>query len=164
MDDWHGFPNLPPSLTKTNKMEPNSSSSVLGEQLMVSRELNNQLADATKWSRFISIVSIVCLAIFLIAGLTASTVMATYLSSFFPMGGEFLSGIILAVIIIVCVVAGVLLYFLLRFSNLTRKGIQLGNQSVFNDGMAALKTYFIIYGVIALISLFFTALNLFYSF
>ena len=72
-----------------------------------------------------------------------------------------ITGIVVVVVLFVCAVGGVLVYFLLRFATRTREGIRTGNQYRFNEGLAALKNFFIMYGVLGILSLFFSALSLF---
>jgi hypothetical protein len=62
-------------------------------------------------------------------------------------------GLLITVIIIVVGVVCLLMYFLFRGSTLVRKGIETKSQETFNSGLAALKAYFTMYGILAIIGL-----------
>lgn len=141
-------------------MEPNNTSSILGEQLTVSPDVNYQLTETSRWTRIACIISIVFLAIFLLILVVAGSELSSLLSNFLPAGGEMLTGILFVFIGIVFLICGLLIYLLLRFSKLTSLGLRTQNQAVFNDGLAALKTYFIIYGVVSIILIGFTLMPL----
>jgi hypothetical protein len=146
-------------------MESNQPSSILGEELSVTPGLHQSINSASTWARFIGIVTIICFAVFILAAVFARSFVVSLFSSQLPGGGaDLLGGIILFVVLFVCAIGGLLIYFLMRFSNLTKKGIQLRNQAMFNDGLSALKTYFTIYGVLAVLALLFTAIGLFSAF
>jgi len=46
-----------------------------------------------------------------------------------------------------------LMYFLFRGSILIKKGIETKSQDMFNNGLASLKAYFMMYGILAIIAL-----------
>jgi hypothetical protein len=141
-------------------MEPNNTSSILGEQLTVSPDVNYQLTETSRWTRIACIISIVFLAILLLILVVAGSALTTVLGNFLPAGGDMLTGIFFVFIGIVFLVCGVLIYLLLRFSKLTSLGLRTQNQAVFNDGLAALKTYFIIYGVLSIVLISFSLVPL----
>jgi hypothetical protein len=64
-----------------------------------------------------------------------------------------LGGVLIAVIVIVAGIVCLLMYFLFKGSILIKKGIETKSQEIFNNGLASLKAYFIMYGILAIIGL-----------
>jgi hypothetical protein len=114
------------------------------------------LHETVRWSRFLSIVGIVCLSIFALVFALAGTAMVAAFSRFTPgiEGLESLGGAIIIVAVLgVLALFGFIVYMLYRFSVLTRRGIDQQNQVDFAEGMKCLKIYFLLSGIFALLSL-----------
>jgi len=58
-----------------------------------------------------------------------------------------------AFFIIIAGIVFLLMYFLFRGSILIKKGIETKSQDMFNNGLASLKAYFMMYGILAIIAL-----------
>jgi heme/copper-type cytochrome/quinol oxidase subunit 2 len=64
---------------------------------------------------------------------------------------------------VVIIVVGFLMiptYYLFRFSNQTKKGIDQKDEYALETGIASLRTYFTIFGVLGLLSLFISLIRL----
>ena len=61
---------------------------------------------------------------------------------------------------IVAVIIGILVSFLIKGANRIRTGIRNKDQLLFNSGLANLKNYFAMYGVLVIIAMFFELLGL----
>jgi hypothetical protein len=141
-------------------MESGNQSSVLSD-LLVTHSMGNHLHDTTKWCRFLAIVGIVFLSIFVIAALMAGTSIAPLVANLFPGMGSAIGSVLIIVMILFIAVFGLLTFLLLRFAILTRRGLEMRNQTLFNEGLKALKYYFIIYGVIGILGVLGNAASLF---
>jgi hypothetical protein len=79
--------------------------------------------------------------------------MITTLTSKMMPGFESYTGIVISIVIVVVAILGLMVTLLYRFSTNIKKGIETQDQELFNKGLSSLKTYFIISGVFALLSL-----------
>lgn len=140
-------------------MQPENQSSVFSD-LSVTPTLGSHLTEITKWCRFISIVGIIFLVFFLILAVVGGSYIAPLFASLLPGGENIIGNIFLIMAIVISIVCGVLVYFLFRFATHTRRGIELRNQEMFNEGLKALRTYFIIYGVLAILGLLINVIGL----
>lgn len=114
------------------------------------------LHETVRWSRFLSIVGFVGLALLVLVFALAGTALLAAFSQLAPgiaalggLGGAIIFGIVL-IIVAVC---GFILYMLYRFSVLTRRGIERQDQAAFAEGMRCLKIYFVVNGIFALLGL-----------
>ncbi len=119
----------------------------------------NILRETVRWSRFLAIVGMVGVGIFFLLLLLAGPRLITLYSSILP-GIEAFAGLIIILFALILVVAGTLVFMLYRFSVLTRRGIEAQDQALFNRGLKGLKVYFVINGILAVLSLLFTVLSL----
>ena len=110
-------------------------------------ETSGNLWNITRWSRFVAIGG------FLLIGFLSLCLVAVYLQEHnfqrYRLFGN--SGIGLLILLSGVLVTVVLLIFLLRFTLFTRRGIINGDQEWFNEGIEALKYYFIINGVAGIV-------------
>ena len=119
----------------------------------------NVLRETVRWSRFLAIVGMVGLGLMLLLVPLAGPRIITLYSAVLP-GIEDFAWLILFVFLVIVAIAGLLVFMLYRFSILTRRGIETQDQAVFNRGLKGLKTYFLISGILALLSLLFNILSL----
>ncbi|HXB94161.1 MAG TPA: hypothetical protein VNU70_03345 [Puia sp.] len=114
------------------------------------------LRETVRWSRFLSIVGIVGLSLCLLVFALAGTAMFAAFSRLAP-GieglGDLAGGLLLVLLLVFFAIFGLLVYMLYRFSVLTRKGIDHQDQTVFAEGMKCLKTYFLVCGILGVLSL-----------
>lgn len=133
-------------------MDPHQEQSILGDELSVTPPIQQYVADATRWARFLCIVitvfMVLCVGFLLLGGSAISNALETQFD--LPGGGQ---GILIGMLMIIVLIVGILFYFLWRFSTLTRRGLEIRNQEMFNKGLAALKIYFTIYGVFTVIGM-----------
>jgi len=121
-------------------------------ELQVDQTAAKNLSDVARWARFLSITGFVCMSLMVIFFVSMQSRLAAAMSQIVP-GFSDLNGIgvLLTIIIIAAVVGCLLLYFLFRGSSLIKRGIETKNQEVFNTGLASLKAYFTMYGILAII-------------
>ncbi len=131
-------------------------------ELQVDQTAAKNLSDASRWAKFLSITGFVCMGLLLIVLIAMQSQIASALSQVVPGFAEFSSlGMLIAVMIIAIGIVCLLVYFLFRGSTLIRKGIETRNQETFNNGLASLKNYFTMYGILTIIGLVFSLINLF---
>jgi hypothetical protein len=131
-------------------MEENTQGSLLS--LNVDHDAGNILKETARWAKFISIVGIVGVVVMVLALALAGTYLVTLYSQMFPIIQGFAGAFIFLAFILVAIL-GFMVYLLYRFSTFIKKGIETQDQIVFNSGLHALKIYFIISGVFAILSL-----------
>ncbi len=121
--------------------------------LNVDYDSGNALKETARWTKFISIVFMICIVIFLVVMLFAATALNVLFSSLIPSLSSMVGGAVIVIIIFVLGVFGFTSFLLYRFSTLVKKGIEMQDQELFNKGLSNLRIYFIINGVIAILSL-----------
>ena len=100
-----------------------------------------------------------CMLIFFIA---MRSQIASTLSQVIPGFADVNSlGVLVAFFIVIAGIVFLLMYFLFRGSILIKKGIETKSQETFNHGLASLKNYFTMYGILTIIGLVFSLINLF---
>jgi hypothetical protein len=134
-------------------METNPNQSILDDQITVNSPVRQYLADATRWARFLCIAITVLMVVFVGFIVLAGSVISELLETQFQLPPGNYNGVMIGLALFVSIIMGILFYFLWRFSTLTKAGIDLKNQEMFNSGLSALKTYFIISGVFSIISM-----------
>ncbi|MBN9298134.1 MAG: hypothetical protein J0I41_14060 [Filimonas sp.] len=122
------------------------------------------MTQAAKWAKIIAIIFAVCCALGVLFGLFASTMLGTFMSQY---GGAYgsmfsaMSGFIAVIILIVAAIAGVFIYLLLSFANNTSRAMLTKDPVSLEKGTGALKNYFLLGGIFAILGLLFTLINLF---
>jgi hypothetical protein len=137
---------------KSIEMEQNSDQS---QEMHVDYDGGNILKETVRWTKFISIVGFVGIGlmglVIIILGFAGSAIFAYY--------EQIIPGIAAyqAIVIMFCVIFLGIFAFLVvklyRFSTLTRKAIEVQDQDMFNKGLQALKVYFTVGGIIAVVGL-----------
>jgi Ca2+/Na+ antiporter len=113
---------------------------------------NHNFREAARWCRFLSIVGFIFLGLLLLGGTLGAPALISVFNTMLPGNFQLVAGALIAVII-VAVLFGVFLFMLLyRFATFTRKAMELKDESLFIKGVQSLKLYFIIYGVIGMLS------------
>ena len=131
-------------------------------ELQVDQTASKNLSDATRWAKFLSITGFVCMGLMVIFFIAMQSQITSALSQVIPGFSDIDSfGFLVAVIIIVAGIVCLLMYFLFRGSMLIKKGIETKSQETFNNGLASLKAYFIMYGVLAIIGLIINLVSIF---
>lgn len=131
-------------------MQENVQESML--EMHLDYDGGNILRETVRWSRFLSVVSLIGLGICLLVMLLMGRVLLAAFSQLFP-GIEGFAGVLLIFCLLIVGIVGVLVWMLYRFSTLTRRGIEMQDQAVFNQGIKSLKIYFLMSGIFAIIGL-----------
>jgi hypothetical protein len=131
-------------------MEENPQETFLS--LNVDYDAGNVLKETARWTKFISVVGIIGVVIMLFAVGLAGSYLVTLYSKMFPIIQGF-AGAVIFILFVVIAIFGVLVFLLYRFSTFVKRGIETQDQNLFNRGLNSLKTYFIISGVFAILSL-----------
>jgi putative copper export protein len=112
----------------------------------------NTLREAVRWSKFLSIVGIAGIGLLLVVGLIATPYVLNGYGQLTPES----EGIIDVLLITLTLYFSALIaaaILLLRFSRLTKKGMDQEDQHIFNRGLKSLKITFIILGILSCLSL-----------
>jgi hypothetical protein len=112
----------------------------------------NTLREAVRWSKFLSIVGIAGIGLLLAVGLIATPYVLNGYGQLTPDS----EGIIDVLLIALALYFGALIaaaILLLRFSRLTKKGMDHEDQHIFNRGLKSLRITFMILGILSCLSL-----------
>ncbi len=124
----------------------------------------NTLQETVRWSKFLAIVGFIGLGIYLLVVLVAGSLISTLVQQRYSLEGGALVGLVVVGVIVILAIFAVIVIMLYRFSVLTRRGIALQDQAIFNRGLKSLKIYFMINGVLAVLTLVSTIYNTVNSF
>jgi heme/copper-type cytochrome/quinol oxidase subunit 2 len=116
----------------------------------------NTLQETVRWSKFLAIVGMIGLGIYLLVVLVGASFIGALVQQTYGLEGAGLVGLVIAVIIFVLAVLIFVVVMLYRFSVFTRRGIDTQDQVSFNRGLKSLKTYFLINGIIGILYLLLT--------
>jgi hypothetical protein len=123
-------------------------------ELQVDETASKNLSDVARWAKFLSIVGFVSITLMAICVIAFQSRIVEALSEILPgLGTDSGLALIITTLVIVAIIFGILLYFLFRASILIKRGIETKNQEAFNKGLASLKAYFTMYGVLAILTL-----------
>ena len=123
-------------------------------ELQVDRTASKNLAEVSRWAKFLSITGFVFMGCMLILFIAMRSQISSTLSQVIPGFADVNSlGVLVAFFIIIAGIVFLLMYFLFRGSILIKKGIETKSQDMFNNGLASLKAYFMMYGILAIIAL-----------
>jgi len=129
-------------------MQPDSKDIIV--DLSIDHEASGTLKETARWTKVIAFVGIVSLGILLLVLLFSFGIVKTLFAKMMP-NEETYSGFVIFVAMIALAIISYMLFLLFRFSSFTRKAIEFQDQSMLYKGFEALKTYFVIGGVFALI-------------
>jgi hypothetical protein len=129
--------------------------------LQVDDAAGKNLTSASKWARFLAIVVFVCVGLLLIIFLTYGQQILNGISEVIPTMGRSAGTGVLAVIIIAALLIFVLMFLLFRGASLVIAGVRTKNQETLNNGLTSLKSYFIMWGILYIISTLFNLIGLF---
>lgn len=124
--------------------------------LHIDADVRQQLHEAGKWTKFISIVMFVACGLLLLAGILGSV---AFLSVFRSLGagygflGDFGGAALIIIVVVIVAVLGLVYYFLFNFSKKIKTALLSDNTADLNAGLKSLKIFFIITTVFAIISL-----------
>lgn len=138
-------------------MEENTPESLLDMHL--DYDGGNRLRETVRWSRFLSVSGMICIGLFTLGLIIAGSKIISLYDESYPGLENFVIPIIILFFLLMGVL-GVSVFVLYRFSIMTRNGIEGQDQAMFNQGLKGLKTYFLITGVLAILTLLFNILTL----
>lgn len=137
----------------------NTTPDLLTEELSVNPTVANHLNETAKWTRFLSVLIFIALALMLVALLVGSAYLIPTIEKAYPVFGS-LGGMLLVVVGVILAVLGVLTWFLLRFSIHSIKALRLQQQTLLQSAFSALRIYLMISGVFTIIGLLSEIFNL----
>ncbi len=132
--------------------------------IRVDNEVKNQFAEASKWSKFISILVFVFAGIMLLVGVLGS---AFILEAFDKMNGGFSqygnvsSALIIGAVVVIVALVSVNYFFLYKFATKIKTAISTNDQLAMTEALSALKIFFIISAVISALSILKSIIDLF---
>jgi hypothetical protein len=131
--------------------------------LQVDRDAASNLTEVSRWAKLLGLLISIGFGLFF---LLMIILWGRFSSLLFPkdelgtqsaqMGVIF----IVAALVVIALIVGIMMNFLIKGANRIRLGIHNRDQLLFNSGLNSIKNYFAMYGVIALIGLFFELLGL----
>lgn len=122
----------------------------------------NTLQEAIRWSKFLSITGIAGIGLLLLAVLIATPFAMEGYGQLTP-DSEFIISLLLGAVALYFAVLIAASIVLLRFSRLTKRGMELRDQLIFNRGLRSLKVSFMILGILSCLSLAAFVLSLIYK-
>jgi multisubunit Na+/H+ antiporter MnhB subunit len=124
-------------------------------EMHVDYDGGNIIRETLRWTRFISIAGFVgvglLVLIILVFGIFWNSIFAFYIERS-PDFGDYRIWALL-IMLLVTGILGFLVYMLFRFSSLTRRGIDMQDQALFQKGLNALGIYFTSFGIVALLAI-----------
>jgi len=142
-------------------MEENQS--ILGMEVEPQGRAN--LTEVARWAKFLAIVGYVFMGLFVLgvafAWSSFMNAFATYPDPYERSLVSASSGFFLVIIVFVLAVFFVLMFFLLKGANRIKAGLRDNDQAVFNSGLANLRNYFVMFGVLMILRVVFSLMSLF---
>ena len=135
-------------------------------ELKVDEQLSANLTEVSRWGKFLAILVIVAIGLlFLMVILLWGRLAGQFLTleEIQGTGADLLMVGLIVVFAIVGAIVGILMSFLIKGANRIRNGIRNNDQMLFNSGLANLKNYFAMYGVLGILGLLFTFLGLLFN-
>lgn len=127
------------------------NSSIFNDNGLLDQSGKINLEEAGKWSRFLSIVGFVILAIMLIFGLFAGSLMGGLMAASGSPLASFGATFFTIYIVIVCAVAFYPTFMLYKFGSTVRASIRTSDAAGFNQSLLYLKRYFKFLGILTII-------------
>ncbi len=132
-------------------------------ELQVDKSALENLSEASRWGRLLAIMVLVALGLFLLLIIVMGRQFGDMVLTTEEMKGSggdlFWVGLIVAFVFVGAIV-GVLMSFLIKGANRIRNGIRNKDQLLFNSGLANLKNYFAMYGILGILGLLIAMLGL----
>lgn len=139
-------------------MEENRSLLNMG----VDPEGHTQLTETARWSKLLAILVLSAFGLMLLLVVFMGSKMIESMAVLSTTQEQNAASVFLiAVFVIAGVIVGILMSFLIKAANRIRLGLQSNDQVLFNSGLANLKNYFVMYGILSIIGTIFTLIGLF---
>lgn len=132
-------------------------------ELQVDKGTSENLSEAARWGKLLAIMVLGATGLLLLIVILMGRQFAELFLTSDEMKGSggdlFMVGLIAAFVFVGAIV-GVLMSFLIKGANRIRNGIRNKDQLLFNSGLANLKNYFAMYGVLGIFGLLMAMLGL----
>lgn len=147
-----------------NQISMEENQSILGMEVEPQGRAN--LTEVARWGKFLAIVGYVFMGIFvLMLAFAWNSFMNAFTGSYpDPYSSSIMSassGFFLVIIVLFLGIFFTLLFFLLRGATRIKTGLRDNDQAVFNSGLANLRNYFIMFGVLSILRVLFSLMALF---
>ena len=113
---------------------------------------SQQLTETSRWAKFFAIMCISMGGLLLLLVLLVWNKLSLTMEASTADPNQVIVTILIFLIVLLAILI-TLMFFLIRGMNRIRRSLQTKEQSVFNDGLADVKTYFTIYGVVVAVAL-----------
>ena len=132
-------------------------------ELQVDKEASENLSEAARWGRLLGVMVLGAIGLLLLLIILMGKQLASLFLTTSEMEGS--SGDLLIIGLIGGVaffgaIVGILMSFLIKAANRIRQGILRKDQILFNNGLANLKNYFAMYGILGILGLLLSMLGL----
>lgn len=131
-------------------------------ELEVDNEASANLTEVSKWGKFLAIIVLVALGMIVLLVAFIWSKLGTLLSTTDDMPPEAVSVTKVMIVIALLIggaIVGVLMSFLIKGANQVRYGVVNKDQVIFNSGLANLKNYFVMSGILGILGLLFSLLG-----
>ena len=131
--------------------------------LKVDDETSTQLNDAAKWGKMFGIVVLAGFALFFVMmiAMWGAISKAILTQEMMEEGADtVLKYTAIIILLVALAITAILMNFLIRAGIGIRQGLQRRDQAIFNVGLANLRNYFTMYGVICILQLLFALTRL----
>ncbi len=131
-------------------------------ELEVDYITSEELLDTARWQKMFGVVVLSMIGLVLLVILIAWNKIGSLIDeSLAGEGSQAAMALIVVIFLLVAVVLGIMSWFLIRGASRIKSALRMKDQSLFNNGLNDLKTFFIIYGVISIIGLLANLVSLF---
>ena len=144
-------------------MEPVNQDQLTQMDVQLDLESRQHLFDASKWSKFLSVIVFIACALVLVFGIMGGKSIISAMEKFYPnqeMIGN-LVGALLAILAFLVLVAAFIYFFLFQFATKVKSALATENADQLSSGIKSLKTFFIISTILAGVALLNSIINLF---
>ena len=132
-----------------------TSGDVLSPDLQLDPDIAAAFQSAAKWARFIAIVFFVFIA-FIALILLAAVAMNTGFNTL----GDVDPGLQFGLLMLFLIPFTLVVIQLYRFANRTRDAIQRQDQEMLNRGLRSLRTYLAVYGILSILGIVVSVINI----
>ena len=132
-------------------MEQNQNTSLF--DMNMDSQTQSHILSISKWTRFIAITGFVVGALALILFAAYGEQIFRAFSVLFSAGESNLAGAVIVVAVLVLALVACWLFFLIKSSNLLRKGLESRNSVTLAEGFRAMRMYFTFSFIISILSM-----------
>ncbi|MHA4896448.1 DUF5362 family protein [Pedobacter sp. PWIIR3] len=125
-------------------------------KLVVSEDIRSYIYEASKWTKFLSIIGFIFSALMVLISFSVGAMMTAMDSAMGAKNNPYNalgSGALTIVILISAAIYFYPSFVLFKFSNAAKQGVLYGDQESLNNAMSSLKSFFKFWGVVFIIVL-----------